>query len=343
MNIIIAVLIFCLIVIFHEWGHFLAAKACGVKVNEFCLGFGPTLVSHQGKETLYSIKLLPFGGACIMEGEEESSDDARSFGNKSVWQRMLIVLAGPFFNFILAFLMSIVLIACVGVNYPVLTGVSEGGPAEQAGLEAGDELVSLNGHKLHFYSEISVYLYFHHDADMSVTYIRDGEKHTTSLTPVYSEDYGRYMLGVVGGAYEKRGGVFEVIKYSFYEVGYQIYSCIESLKFMLAGNVSLSEVSGPVGIVKTIGDTYEASAQVGAYYVFLNMLSIAILLSANLGVMNLLPIPALDGGRFFLYVIEAIRRKKMTEKVEMAINFTGLALLMILMVVIMANDIYKLF
>ena len=161
MKYIIAILIFSLIILFHELGHFLLAKRNGIRVNEFSLGLGPTLVGFTRGETKYSIKLLPFGGACMMEGEDEESSDEASFQKKSVWARISVVAAGPVFNFIMAFVFAFILILCVGFDKPVVNDVIEGHPAQEAGIEAGDTIVSMNGKRIHFYREVSLYTFFH--------------------------------------------------------------------------------------------------------------------------------------------------------------------------------------
>ena len=343
MKIILAILIFSFIIIFHELGHFLFAKKCGVKVNEFTLGLGPTLFSWGKGETKYCIKALPFGGSCVMEGEDEESDSDRAFDKKSKWERFQIVFGGPFFNFVLAFLLSIVYIASIGVNDTTISAVMDDMPAKEAGLQAGDEIISINGYNVHFYNEISIYTFLHSKEDnYQVVYKRDGEKHTATIKPKYSEETGRKMLGITKNTEYKKVSPLGVIEYSFYEIKYQIYVTLSSLKMLFTGQVSMNEVSGPVGVVTSISSVYDQSVSSGAFYVFINMTSIAILLSANLGVMNLLPFPALDGGRILLIIIEAIRGKKMKPEIENGINLVGFALLMLLMIVVMYNDIIKL-
>lgn len=343
MSIIFAIIIFSLIILFHELGHFLVAKKFDVKVNEFCLGLGPTLLHLKKGETTYSLKLLPFGGACMMEGEDEESEDNRAFNKKTVWQRFAIVAAGPFFNFIMAYVLSVILIGSIGYDKPVITGVMEEYSAEEQGLEAGDLIVSLNHYPVHFYQEISVYSFFHPEETIEVTYKRGQEEKTVTLTPKYNEEEGRYLLGITGNYQREKGNVAETLKYGFYEMQYQIYSTFQSLKMLFTGKLTINDMSGPVGIVKTIDDTYEESLSSGAFYVVMNLLNIAILLSANLGVMNLLPFPALDGGRLVFFVIEAVRKKKIDENIEGRIHLVGFVLLMGLMVVVLFNDIYKLF
>ncbi|MCR4998367.1 MAG: RIP metalloprotease RseP [Lachnospiraceae bacterium] len=341
MNILIAILIFSFIIIFHEFGHFITAKKCGIKVLEFSLGLGPTIWGIQGKETKYSIKLLPFGGACMMEGEDEASDSARAFGNKPLWQRFLVVLNGPMFNFILAFLLSLVMIGCVGVDRPIISDTIDGYAAQKAGLSSGDEIVSINSYRVHFYREISLYTFFHQGEQLHIQYKRDGQVYNATVTPQLDEESGRYLIGVQGGNYEKVNPL-ETITYSVWWIKYQIYTTFKSLSALFTGMVSMNEMSGPVGIVKTIGDTYEQSVQVSWFLAVMNLLNITILLSANLGVMNLLPIPALDGGRIVFFLVEAIRGKKIDENIEGYVNMISFFLLMGLMVFVMFNDISKL-
>ena len=342
MRIIIAILIFSFIIIFHEMGHYLLARLNDVKVNEFQLGLGPRIFGFQRGETMFSLHIFPFGGACSMEGEDEESDDERAFNKKTVWQRMSIVFAGPFFNFILAYVLAIIIIAVMGFDPPVVSDVMEGYPAAEAGITGGDEIVALDHYQVHFYREISVYLFMHPGKELNVTYVHDGEKKTSVMNPKFDEESGRYVLGVQNDRIYEKGGPLTVLQYGFYEIRYQVYLTFQSLKMLITRQVSMDQVSGPVGIVKTIGDTYETSMRDGFLYVFVNMLSISVLLSANLGVMNLLPIPALDGGRLLFYVIEVIRGKQMDETVEGYIHMVGFALLMLLMIVVLFNDVHKL-
>lgn len=343
-KIILAILIFSFIILFHELGHFIVAKKCNVKVNEFMLGLGPRLFGVQKGETMYSLHLLPFGGACAMEGEDEESDDERAFNKKPVWQRLLIVFAGPFFNFLLAYIIAVILIGVAGYYPATITGVVEGSPAEEAGLQDGDTFVSFNHYRIHFYNEITLYTFFHPGQTLDVTYERNGKRNTVQITPEYNEESGRYMLGVYAEGDTEKEGAFSTLAYGGYEIKYQIYVVFQSLKMLVTGQVGLQDMAGPVGIVKAIGDTYDESIIDGVYYVVLNMLSFMVLLSANLGVMNLLPFPALDGGRIVLFLVEIIRGgKKLDPNVEGKINFVGFALLMVLMVVIMVSDISKLF
>lgn len=344
MNILVAIIVFSILILFHELGHFTLAKLNGIRVNEFCLGLGPTILGFTKGETKYSLKLLPFGGACMMEGEDENSNDERAFNKKSVWARISVVAAGPIFNFIMAFIFSAFVLGAAGVDKPVLTDVIEGYAAEEAGLQAGDILVKLGGRNIHFYREVSVYSTFHAGESVEIVYERDGAEYTTTLVPKYDEELGRYLYGFVSAAGREQVGFIQTLAYAVCEVGYYIDTTIQSLKLMFTGGVSVNDLSGPVGIVQNMGEVYEESVtNDGYYYALLNMMSWAIMLSANLGVMNLLPIPALDGGRLVFLVIEAVRGKALNPEKEGMIHMVGIILLFVLMFVVMFNDIRKIF
>lgn len=341
MSIIIAIIIFSAIVLFHEFGHFLLAKLNGITVNEFALGMGPKLLSFEKGGTVYCLKALPFGGSCMMEGEDETSEHAGAFNNKSAWARISVVFAGPLFNFILAFVIAVILTVWTGFDAPVIMDIMEGYPAEAAGITAGDEIVSLNGKSIDIYREVLLYLSLHEGETLDVVYLHEGVRNEVVIEPKLSED-GRYLMGIIGGGYEK-GTFGEAIKYGWYEVKYNVRMAIESLRMLVTGKLGLRDMSGPVGIVEFIDDTYQESQPSGFLVVLINMLSIAILLSANLGVMNLLPIPALDGGRLLLLIPEAITGKRIPEEKEGMINFVGFVFLMGLMVVVLFNDLLKIF
>ena len=305
MSYILALIIFSAIVIFHELGHFLLAKWNGIEVIEFSLGMGPRLLSHVWGDTRYSLKLLPIGGSCQMVGEEEASDSEGAFGNKSVWARIAVGAAGPVFNFILAWVLALIIVGSVGYDNTMVDIIPDSAAAE-AGMEDGDQIISINGSRTWLYREVSLYSSLHQGQTATVVFERNGEKQTVVLTPKQS-DTGAYLYGFSGG------------------------------------QVGLEEMSGPVGIVSTIGDTYKESRVDGWYYVTMNMIMIAIFLSVNLGVMNLLPIPALDGGRLVFLILEAIRGKAIPQEKESMVHFTGFVLLMGLMAVILFSDLHKLF
>lgn len=342
MGTIIALLIFGVIVTFHEFGHFIVAKKSGIKVIEFSVGMGPRIISWQGKETRYSLKIFPLGGSCMMLGEDEEEENLEgSFNSAPVLSRLATIFAGPFFNFILAFFFSLIIVANVGVDRANVTGVTDGYPAKEAGIKAGDVIKKLNGKNIIIYRDFLIGMYDNKDKPVTVTVQRNGEEIDFTINPKLNTENKRYMLGIENtSGNEKVGGFFEVIKYSIYEVWYNITSTVKSLGMMIRGRVSANDVSGPVGIVGVIGDTVNKTN--GAWELFLTVANMIVLFSANLGVMNLLPIPALDGGRIVFLLCELVRGKPLNRKAEGYIHFAGFAFLMLLMVVVMFNDIRKL-
>ncbi|NLZ81561.1 MAG: RIP metalloprotease RseP [Clostridiales bacterium] len=348
MSIVVAIIVFGALVFFHELGHFLLAKKNGVGVIEFSIGMGPRLFSFDKGGTKYSLKALPIGGSCAMLGEDSDSNDEEAFGNKSVWARISVVIAGPIFNFILAFLMAIVIISIVGYDPPVIKDVMEGYPAEEAGILPGDVIVKMNDQKITVYRDVSLYIALHQGEDVDLEILRDGEIVKTTISPKLSEE-GYYYMGIITYNERVKTSPLGILKYSFYEVKFQISTTIKSLGMLFGGKVSVNELSGPVGIVNMVGEVVEGSTSEEAdtatnvFNVFLNVMNFSILLSANLGVMNLLPLPALDGGRLVFLVIEIVRGKPINKEKEGMVHFVGLMLLMVLMVFVLFNDVRKLF
>lgn len=340
MRIILALLLFSFIVFFHELGHFLLARKNGVYVEEFCIGMGPTIISKQGKETKYSIKLLPIGGACMMGEDDVENTDERSFNNKSVWARISVIAAGPIFNFILAFILSVIIVGWVGYDKAEIGSVVPNSAAQEAGLKKGDVITEINGKNIHLFREISDYNQFHQGEKVTLEYNRDGKTHEAILTPKKNEQ-GLYLIGVTQAKY-KKANAFTALQYGLYEVEYWIETTLESLKMLFTGKIGMDQLSGPVGIVDVVGDTYEANKAYGVSSVIFSLINLSILLSANLGVMNLLPIPALDGGRLIFLFIEAIRGKRVPPEKEGMVHFVGLMLLFGLMIFVLFNDIKRL-
>ena len=428
MKILIAILIFSVIIIFHELGHFLLAKRNVIKVTEFSLGMGPRLLSTQKGETRYSLKLFPIGGSCMMVGEDDDDDSEGSFNKASVWARISVVAAGPIFNFILAFVFAMIITSVAGYDPARVLQVEENSPAAKAGLQEGDIITEFQGRNIVLGRDLDSYMMLHglEDEDITLTYKRDGKEKEVSFE-AYSEE--KYMLGfsyvptpdgepevtqvVLNGAmmeagvqagdiireingeaietsqeiqeyweknpldgseislgierdgevqtislkpqmtkqidtgfvynlYREKTNFLGVLRYSASEVRYWISNTIESLMMLIKGQFSVNDLSGPVGIIDVIGDSYEEAKEEGSVMVWLQMLYWAILLSANLGVMNLLPIPALDGGRLVFLAVEAVRKKKLDPNVEGMIHFAGFVLLMLLMVFVMFNDFRRL-
>lgn len=344
MSIIIAVFVFSLLIFFHELGHFLMAKLNGVGVTEFAIGMGPTLFHLDTAETRYSIKMIPFGGFCQMVGELEDDAESRpdnSFNAKSPWARLIVILGGPVFNFVLAFLLSLVVIGNVGVDRPIVTAVVDGMPAKAAGMEDGDRIVKINGSNIVISRDMQLYMMFHSGEHLNVIIERDGQEKNISIDPMYSEEYGSYMMGIQYSTARVPVGFAQTLRYSVHEVGYWIRYTLCSLRMLVTGQAAITEMSGAVGIVDTMDTIVDETKEYGAFMVFLNLANFCILLSANLGVVNLMPLPALDGGRAIFILIEIVRGKPLDQKKEGMVHTIGLILLMVLMAFLLFNDVLR--
>lgn len=342
MGIIFAILIFSFIVFFHELGHFALAKKSGIDVQEFAIGMGPLIYGREYHGTQYSVRLFPIGGFCAMGEDEEEDDSPNNFNKKSVWARISVIAAGPVFNFILAFVCAVILILMTGYDKPVVGETPKGYAAAEAGIEAGDTIVRMGDKKIHIFREISYYNQFHQGEDVEVTYLHDGKEKRAVLKPKYDEELGYYRTGISGGAYTK-ANVLSAFQYGVYEVKFWIETTLESLKMLVTRQIGIDQMSGPVGIVDVVDDAYQQSKGYGMKMVIAQFLYIAILLSANLGVFNLIPFPALDGGRLVFLFVEAIRGKRVPPEKEGYVHLVGITLLMVLMVFVMYNDIRRVF
>ncbi len=278
-----------------------------------------------------------------MKGEDLADTSEGSFGSKSALARISVIAAGPIFNFIMAFLAAVILTAMIGYDPPVIYSVMDGYPAQEAGLQGGDTVISMNKKKIYLSREINDYLSFHQGEVVDLVVERDGHKANMTIRPKFDEEEGRYLIGITTKREFVKTNFFQTLKYGGAELRYWINLTIQSLRMLFTGQVGMQDMAGPVGVVDMIGDSYQQAVQYGWFDVIVNMLNIAILLSANLGVMNLLPIPALDGGRLFFLVIELIRGKRIDAKAEGMVHFAGFMLLMVLMMFILFQDVGRLF
>ncbi|MDE6884056.1 MAG: RIP metalloprotease RseP [Lachnospiraceae bacterium] len=378
-TIILFIIIFSIVVISHELGHFLIGRRNGIRVVEFSVGMGPTLFSFVKNGIKYSLKLLPIGGACMFDGEDGMGSEEEkpgglyqkagvepdllraqkkdigqdfaidrestgvSFPEAGVWRRIATVFAGPFFNFILAFMVAVVLTAFSGADLPVIGQLSENSAAGEAGLQPGDRITQIDHEKIHFYREVAVISALNQGEALEVTYERDGERGVVTVQPRYDEQSGRYYMGFVGAGEYLKCNPLQVFQYGFYEVEYYVKTTYKSLGQLLRGRVTKDDVSGPIGIAQFVGESYDhAEKNYGTSSAVLTMLEIVVLLSVNLGILNLLPLPALDGGRLLFMLVEVVRGKPVSPEKEGMVHFAGLVVLMILMVFIMYNDIMRL-
>ena len=280
------------------------------------------------------------------DSEEEGEPKEGTFNSRPVWYRLAVIFAGPLFNFILAFLLALFIVSVAGVDKPVISEVRENYPAYNAGIMPGDVIKSIDKKDIHLYRELMLYLYMNPDKTINLKVEREVNKtkeiKNISITPLYDKENERYMIGIVSTDREKVSNFLDVLSYSIYEIKYNIDSTLGGLSQMIRGKASTKQISGPVGIVATVGSSVNESMNYGLMSVLLTVANMTMLLSSTLGIMNLLPIPALDGGRILFLLVEAILRKPLNRRIEAYVHFGGFVLLMILMVFILYNDIVNL-
>lgn len=336
LRILYTVLVLGALIFIHEFGHFIAAKACGVRVTEFALGMGPAILKKQGKETLYALRLFPIGGYCAMTGEDEDVEgDEKAMRNKPVWQRMIIVLAGAGMNLLLGLVLVAIIVCSSNIPSTTVAVFDEGATSVYCGLQEGDEIIGVNGKRISGYTELSTALSRCYNQDtVSLTVLRDGQEmilqNVTFPTEKIGDELTYPIVDFKVYAEKKTPGV--VIKHIFLQTGGYITGIIDSLGDMITGRVSLKYVSGPIGISSVISEA--------ASYGILSLLSVAAFISVNLGIMNLLPLPALDGGRFLFMLIEAIIRRPIPAKAEGIIHAIGFILLLAIIILVAFKDIF---
>jgi len=351
--ILAAILIFGVLIALHELGHFLAAKGCGVQVNEFSIGMGPALFHRTRGETQYSLRLLPIGGYCAMEGEDESSQNPRALNRQGFWKQFIIFVAGSASNFLTGFVILVVLYSGAGGFYTTqITGFApEFTLQEENGLQKGDEIWSINGERVYLYSDLGLLLGLAKDGDISLVVLRDGQKVALDHLPLAVKEYtaadgtSKYNgYGLYFGQIQQ-ATIGAKLKTSWYNTIDFARTVRLSLQMLFNGQAGISDLSGPVGIVSTITQVGEQSASIGD--AVQNILYFAALIAVNLAVMNLLPIPALDGGKVLFLLVDAVAlklvRRRIPEKYEAAVNMGGLALLLGFMLIVTFHDVFKLF
>ena len=349
MFVIFAIIIFGLLIAVHEFGHFIAAKTLGVRVNEFALGMGPILYQNTKHETVFSLRLLPVGGFCAMEGEDETSDDPRAFTSQRAWKRIIILVAGSFMNFLTGFL-----IACIifSQNSYFISRTVDGflGEVEYSGpsgLQPGDTIVSIDGEHIWTNSDLDLVMSRSEDNYYDVKVVRNGNTVELEDLHMYKQNFEvdgqqENLYGLQLRVEEKTA--LNVIKYSWFNAMDFVKMVRLGLLDLISGNAGLNDMSGVVGIVGTMNEvgTQSETTAIG----FLNVAYLGAFIAVNLAVMNMLPLPALDGGRVFFLIIteiiEKLTRRKLDPKYEGYVHIAGLFLLLGLMLLVTANDILKL-
>ncbi|MGE4485451.1 MAG: RIP metalloprotease [Oscillospiraceae bacterium] len=348
MYIVLAIVFFGILIATHELGHFAAAKACNVQVNEFAIGMGPVLLKKQKGETLYSLRLLPIGGFCAMEGEDEASSNPRSFTKQSAWKRLIILAAGAAMNFVIGLIIIIVIFSdSAAYGGTTIVGFTPGFPGQgEEGLMAGDRIVEINGSHIFYSADFSTYMARSNGEAVDLVIVRDGQKVVLNDFPLTLREYeqGGETVTRYGISFNRiQASIGEDLKYSFYTSYNFIRLVWMGLSDLVTGAVGIRELSGPVGIVSVMSQVGEAAGStIDALY---NIAYLAAFIAVNLAVVNLLPIPALDGGRIFFlfitYIAEKLTRRHINPKYEGYVHAAGLVLLLGLMAFVMVNDIIR--
>ncbi len=334
----VAVLVFLLVIVIHEFGHFIIAKLNGIRVNEFAVGFGPKLFKKKKGETTYSVRLIPFGGFCSMEGEDEESSDPRAFGNKKPWRRLSVVAAGAVFNLILGFVLCIVFVA--GRDLYATTTISKFDNQAVScnyGLQVGDTIVEANGRKVFTFNDLSYMFGTSKNGEMDFVVERNGKRVELNDVKFNTEKYedGKNYISLDFYVYGEKRTFWSVFKNAAKTEISLARVVVMSLCDLLSGKFGLSDMSGPVGITVAVSSAAKVS--------FNSLIYIAALLTINLGIFNLMPLPALDGGRILFILFEMIFRKPVPAKFEGWVHAFGFILLILLAVVILVSDVVKLF
>ena len=322
------------LVIPHEWGHMMVARWCGVKIKEFSVGMGPLIFKKQKGDTQYSLRLLPLGGYCMMEGEEEAVDSPTSYSSKTYPQKIAILLAGVTMNVIIAIIAVSVALWIGGALTNTIGEVTPGLPAEAAGLEAGDTIVAVNGKDTPEWEDVVAAIdgYKKGDAPLAVTFEREGRENTVNVTPEYNEERKAYMLGITAG-----------VTHSFFRTAVHgpaatwelTKAMLSGFRMLFSGKLHKDDVAGPVGLVKIVGQASDYG--VAPYLMLLALVSL------NLAFFNLLPIPGLDGGKIFFILLKIISGGRINDDMEYKATLVGMAVLLMLFVFITINDVMNLF
>ena len=319
-----------MVILFHEFGHFIVAKMVGIKVNEFSIGMGPKIFQKEKGETKYSIRVLPIGGYVSMEGEDENSDDPRSFNKVSAISRIGVVAAGAIMNFLLAIIVFSIVSFNIGVPMTTISETIKDSPAEKSGIQSGDHILSMNGKETNEWDSIVEEISkANPDKKMQITILRDEEKIDYYIKPEVNEE-NRLIIGI---APIVKKSFFSSIKEGFQKTGFMLKLMFDFISMAFSGKVSTKDLSGPVGVIYTIGEA--------AKYGIINLFYLMGFISVNLGFFNLLPLPALDGSRIVFLLIEIIRGKPINPEKEGFIHFVGFVLLIALMVFVTYSDIIR--
>ena len=334
---IIMILVFGVLIFIHEFGHFFTARRCGVAIKEFAVGMGPTIFSWNSKkyETKYALRLLPIGGFVSMIGEDEESDDKNAFCNKSVFKRMLIVVAGAFMNLLLGFILMMTVVLLQGPIGSTVVAEFDEQAVSNSQLQVGDEIIKVDGVRVHSGNEVLYEIMNQGHEPVDIVVKRNGEKIKLDNVVFSTVEEPGALFGVMDFKVKQESRSFpNLMKQTFFRSVSTVKMVYDSLIGLVSGRFGVESVSGPIGVAEAVGDAAKNS--------YINFIYIVAILTINLGVVNLIPFPALDGGRFVLLIIEGIRKKPLNRNVEGYINFAGIVVLFAFMIFISFKDVIKL-
>lgn len=345
--VILALLVLGLCVFVHEFGHYMAARACGLTVVEFAVGMGPVLVKWRKNDIDYSIRALPIGGFCSFIGEnpDDGAEDPRNINLQPAWKRLVMTLSGPLMNGVLALVMAVVLMSAIG-EYVLdnrIYRVDTDSPAQAAGLLRGDEVVAVDGVYYETAEEISAAIGATGENDVTLTLLRDGETIETTVAKRYDEASKRYLMGITFDTERVRMGFFKAVENSVTYCAELLAAMVDTLGQLFTNKEIMDSVAGPVGTVSMVTEYTRTSFEESFTDGITMLVNLLVIISMNLGLMNLLPLPALDGGRVVLLVVETVTGKHLSRKAEAIVHFAGLILLLGLIVLITGRDILRLF
>lgn len=326
-TIIVAILIFCLLIFVHELGHFLVAKACGVQVDEFALGMGPKLINFKKGTTEYTLRALPIGGFCKMLGEDEDHPSPKALNNKKPWQRGIVFGAGAFMNLITAIVIMIGIVMATGFPTTVINDFQKDMPAITSGLKTGDKIVMVDGDKIKSWNDVTEKVSAAKKPEIEIKVERDG-KPVTVICPLKKNEAGQYKMGI---APTMEKDITKSVKQGFVATGELTKKMFQVLGQLVTGQISPKNLTGPLGIVVMVGDSVKTG--------IMNIAFLTALISLNLAIFNMLPFPALDGGRILFLIIRSITKKEISDELEGKIHFVGLLLLFGLMILVTIQDV----
>nr|WP_315024121.1 RIP metalloprotease RseP [uncultured Aminipila sp.] len=328
MTIIYALIMFCILVLVHEGGHFIAAKSVGVKVNEFSVGMGPVLLKKMKGETQYSVRLFPIGGFCAMEGEDDESEDERSFGKRPLWAKAIIIVAGSFMNLVLAIVVLAGIVLYIGIPTTTINGFSDVSPAKEAGILSGDKIISIQQQEIKSWNDITTAISDQKSEKVQIVVDRDGKDISFTMDLAEEEGTGRKIVGILP---EVSRNPFTALVKGAESTWVMTVKMVEVIGQLVTGEVSTKELTGPIGITVAVSDSVK--------YGFIYVANLAALISLNLAIVNMLPFPALDGGRMVFLIIRKVTGRAITDEIEAKVHFVGIMLLFALMIYVTWQDI----